>query len=366
MLRRIAYIENRKTLADSGEYTTLLGVRDIITALYFEFRCTNGASGNKANTLAECVSAVELIDGGNVLWSMTGQELFGYSCATLGYMPYNLIDENGGSVQNFVGIFQFGRWLGDTIYALDPARFKNLQVRIKWNLAAVRAVAATSYATGTMQFSCFAEIIEGAQTPQAMLTQKTHYGFTTAASGIEQIDMPTDKRLKSLLVRSYLVTAGGLGGLSNLKLLADQGKFVPFDLAKSDFQRLISMKSKPYTYKHGLFAKDADVFYSVLKQDEVAVFARGEGDTVISYANTGIGSGALDVITGGVAAASELTLNGEVFGWSPYNTWVFPFGDWDDPSSWLDATSFDKLRLDLTNNAASAVASVVLEQEHIY
>lgn len=365
-MRRLTYVANRLVLADSGEITVPVGLRDPITALTFDIRATNGATGNAANPVSECVQSIELVDGANVLCSLSGVQLEALTMYDHAYMPYLLHSEIPSNVQNMVGVFKFGRWYGDPSYSLDPARFSNLQVRVKWNLATNRAVGATGYVTGTATLSIVAEVMEGAPAPQAVLTAKQIYSFTTAASGTEYVQLPTDQKIKAILLRSYGTGGGGLYGLSNVKLNADQDKFIPLNVSVTDLQRLFSLKNPPIAYKHGVTAKSGDTFYPILKKDEIVTFSADTGDTVISYHNDGIGNGALAIYTGGVAASGLLNLWAIVQGWQPYATLLVDQGEYDDPASWLDATVFKRLTLELTQNAASSLASVVLQQEYVY
>lgn len=365
-MRRLTYIENRRVLADSGEITVDIDVRDPITALWIEFRADNGANGNQDNPLVDCLTSIDLIDGGKVLYSLNGYELFAMTANKLGHIPYNLITEIPSNVQNVNGCFMFGRWFGDQVYAFDPSKFQNPQIRFKWNLSVNRTVAATAYATGTGRLTLFADVMEGAPSPQGMLTARQLYSFTTAASGKESIDLPVDMRLKALLLRSASDSGGGLYGISNIKVSGDNDKFIALDMAKTDLQRWISLHVKPFLYKHGFRATSGDTIYTALKQDEVVSLTPDTGDTVIAYNNNGIGNGAIVMTTGGVADTADKNFWANIHGWQPWNTAFVEMGEWDDPATWLDATVFSKLKLELTQNVASSVASVVIEQEYVY
>lgn len=366
MNRRKTYVENRRVLADSGEITVPLGVRDPVTAIMLEFRATNGVSGNKAVTMADVVSSVEIIDGSRVLVSLTGHQLFALTAYHLGHIPYELITEVPGNTQNLYGVVQFGRWLGDKVYALDPARFTNLQIRLKWNLAAVRAVGDTGFVTGSLTFTAIADVMEGAPQPQACLTAKQHYSYTSSASGTAYIDLPIDQRIKAVYLRSYSASGGGWYGVANVKVTADQDKFILIDERKSDLQRLITVSNRPFIYKHFYFAKDGDTLYPVLKQDESVSLTPESGDNVAAYLNYGIGNGALDLTVGGSAQNSDVDINGEVQGWMPYGVGCIDLGEYDDPDTWFDPTAYNKVQVQIVQDAASAEASLVIEQEMIY
>jgi hypothetical protein len=366
MIRRQAYILNRYSLADSGEYTVNIGMRDVITAIALEFRATNGASGNKDNPLAECIDSIELIDGGKVLYSLTGRQLFALTAYRKGFIPYNLVSEIPSNTQNLFGVLQFGRWLGDQAFAFDPSRFSNPQLRFKWNLANNRAVGATGYVTSTLTVTAIAEIMEGAQSPQGMLIAQQYFEKTSVASGVEPVLLPTDKLIKAIMVRSASDSGGGLYGISNLKLQADNNKVVFFDERKTDVQRKMTLRNPPFTYKHHLYAKDGDTFYPLLKQEEAVSFAVETGDTVVGYLNYGLGKGVLDILTGGAAQATEIDIYSIVTGFMPFHTAYLDMGEWDDPSSWLDPSGFREIKLELTQDAASSAIEVCLEQVYVY
>ncbi len=366
MNRRYAYIENRRTLADSGEITTDVAIKDPITSIMIEFRATNGATDNVDNPLAENVSSIELIDGGNTLFSLTGKQLEALTMFNRGYDPYSLHSELGGNTQNLLGEIQFGRWHGDTVYAFDPSRFSNPQLRIKWNLATNRAVGATGYVTGTGTFTAIADVMEGGPLPQGMVIAKQHYSFTTAASGDETVEIPTDQRIKAILVQSESDTGGGLYGLSNLKLTGDEDKLVVFDMAKTDLQRIQSLKNPPFTYKHQFHTANGTTVYPIIKQEESVSLLVETGDTVLGYVNYGIGNGAVSVYTAGSADSNKRNLTAIVTGWMPYHCAMLDMGEYDDPTTWFDPTAFRRLRLKLTQNAASSTAAVVLVQEYAY
>lgn len=366
MNRRIAYVANRQVLQDSGTVTIPLNIQDIVTALTIEFRATNGATSNVNNPLAGCISEIALIDGGEVLWSMNGFEFFGQEAYHDGFIPYELITEIGGNVQNLLGKMQFGRWIGDTQLAFDPSKFKNPQLRFTWNLATITAVGATGYVTGTMVVTVEATIMEGAPSPVGMLLNRKLTSFTTVAAGTAYVNMPTDMPIKSILVRSYIVHVGVLSDISNVKLNCDTNKFVPFDMRDTDFERYQALRGQCFVLKHGFVGPNGTNIYAVLKQDEVLSFARDSGDTTYGYLNTGAGDAVMSVFTAGVADVNPRVVWCVETGWMPFSCLQFDLGEWDDPSSWLDATLFKNIQLELTQSGAGAVASVLVEQLYTY
>jgi hypothetical protein len=365
-LRRLAYIENRKVLADAGEVSADILVKDPITALWFELRATNGATSNKANLVADCVDQVDVLDGSDVLVSLDGHELFANGVYRLGHIPYQLITEGPSQVQNLSVPILFGRFLGDAEYALDPTKFANLQVRVKWNLSNVATVAATAFATGTGTLTLVADVLEGAGAPKGLITAKEHYSYASAASGVEYIDLPTDHNMRALYIRAYEAAIGTLSDISNVKISCDQGKFVPVDMRRTDFVRYLTNRTPPFHYKHYFFQADGATIYCVLKQDEVAALTGAWPDRYVSYVNNGIGEGVVNIYGNGGVTSGNQHFIGLIEGFLPFGTVRWLWGEDNDPNSWLPASMFDSVRLELTQEGAGGTGYVVVEQERLY
>jgi len=366
MLRRQSYLENRKVLADSGEIVTDINVRDPITALWVEIRASNGGTSNKNSPMVACIDAIEVIDGSDVLFSLDGYEVFALTAYALGHIPYSLICEYGNLTQNLNALIPFGRFIGDTMYALDPTRFANLQVRVKWNLANVNTVGLTGYTTGTATLTVVADIMEGAPAPIGCLMTKEHYTFTTAASGVEYVDLPTDFNHRALLIRCHEAGSGQMSGISNVKVSCDQGKFIPFDMRKNDLHRLMTLRYPPFHYKHTFYVTTSGTIYPLLKFDEQVCLTGYDADIFASYLNDGIGEGAVYIYGNGGVTSGNKQLMADVQGFCPVGTIWYPWGLLAEPSSWLGATQFRSLRLELTQDNAGASCFVVVQQDRPY
>lgn len=366
MLYRQTYLESRTVLGDSGERTTDVNVLDPITVLGVEFRCANGATSNIKNLMADCISAIEVIDGSDVLYSLDGHEALGLVCPQLNRMPDQLVDEFPGITQNLLVPLMFGRYVGDTELSFDPTRFKNPQVRIKWNLATNQAVGASGFATGGLRYTLLAHVMEGAPAPRGFLMHKQHYTYTTAA-GVEYIDLPNDYPYRGLLFRGDLAAYALYSVVSSLKLNCDANKYVPFDMRMTDLMRANSMLYGPYSYHHALYVSDDTTVYFILKYDERVGFTMYTiDDTVIRYINDSKGEGKLYMDSAGSAETSDQVVKAAISGYSPFRTIYIPFGRQDDPADWFPAPQFRSVRLEATGAVAAGTGYVCLSQERAY
>jgi hypothetical protein len=233
-------------------------------------------------------------------------------------------------------------------------------------MANIRAVGATGFASGSARYTVMADIMEGVSAPTGLLTVKEFYSFTTAASGTEYIDLPTDYPHKALYIRSHEDGVGQFSGISNVKVSCDQGKFVPFDMRATDLKRWLTLFYPPFHYKHLLKAADGDTVYFVLKQDEQVNYQPAVADTVVTGANNGIGEQTVSVYVAGSASTDERNIWALVHGWLPWGMVYIPWGEWDTPDTWLSPGTYRSIRLELAQNNAGAACSVVVEQARMY
>jgi len=367
MLHRRTYLANRRTLDDNGELVIDINVRDPISVLLVEFRNTNGGTHNQLCTMAQCIDAIEVIDGSDVLVSLDGEQAFALTAYMLGHIPYSLVSELPSVVQNLAVPLIFGRYPGDTNYALDPSRFNNLQLRVSWNFANVNSVGATGFLTGYGDLTVIADVMEGAPTPRGLIAAREHYTFTTAASGEEYIDLPTQHPYLGILFKAVENGVALYSSVSNLELNCDAGAYIPYDMRMTDLLRLHAYEVAPFMYKHQLHVADADTVRFINKVDEqVAFTVQSQDDTVVQYAGSGVGQGALAIDDAGSAEGSDITVDALVTGFAPYGGLYLPFGDRMMESEWFPSAQFGSVRLIATQGNAGASASVVLVHARPY
>lgn len=366
MIERLAYIEKDKSLGDSGTTTTDITIKDPITALFVEVRATNGASYNHANTMLDCVSKIELIDGAKVLFSMSAKQAFSQACYDLGFWPHTRLSMLGGDPQTAAIPILFGRFIGDPDRAFDPSRFVHPQLRITWNLAAVRAVALTAFATGTATLTAIARVMEGAPSPGGYLLKKEFYTWTTAV-GTEYIDLPTDLSVKSLLLRSKLASYHPYGVVSNWKLNCDGGKFVPFDIGGEDLMYLLFQTQPRLSYRESAHYKSGDTFISYLEElEDVCLISEDTSDVVYRYDNYEYGRQTVYIHTAGSATANHVNTGVKCAGYFPWGYMSVPFGKLANLGDYFPASSYGSVRLEATGAVAAGAGEVCLVQDQGY
>ena len=364
MIFRDTYLENALPLADSGERTVDINVIDPITCLWVELRATNGAIDNQYNPVHGCIDTIEIIDGSTVLYSLDGRQALALACAQLGYMPNQRFTALGGDPATAALPILFGRYIGDREYAFDPSKFVNPQLRIRWNLAAVRAIGATSYVNLSARLTIIARVMEGATAPRAMLMAKENYTWVPAV-GTEYIDLPRDYPYVGLMYRSVLVAHHPYDIVSNVRLNCDSGKVIPFDLRVENLIYMMNLTQPKLSYRESARVVNGQVLYMYLEElEDVSLNPEGAaGDAVVAYQNYEYGSQIAFAFLGGVAGVSNVGVH--CHGYCPFGYIYIPFGDPKVPSDWFQSKSFGSVRFEATGIHAGT-AALCLVQDRPY
>lgn len=211
-----------------------IDLSEVVSRITVEYKGTNNGSTPTAHG-AKMVSKIELADGSDILYSLSGIEAQAANYYENGEMPF-AVHEYRNDVQN-IQTFQlnFGRYVWDELYALDPKRFRNLQLKITHN----KASGGSSPDASTM--SVFADVFDERQpSPQAFLQTKEHFTYSLTSSAQETIDLPVDLPLRMLMVQSLSGGKQPWEQYNKIKHTMDEGrKTIINDLKTSDLLKLM-------------------------------------------------------------------------------------------------------------------------------
>jgi len=367
LFNRRTYLADNLTLADSGTETLDINVNDPITCLWLKFQATNGGTSNKANTLAQCISSIEVIDGADVIYSLDGCEALALACYQLGHMPRQEVSEIASDVFTFTVPIMFGRFIGDKEYCFDPKKFTNPQIRIAWNLATITAVGATGFLTATLQLSAVAHVLEGIPAPAHLLMPKEIYSWTGVAAGTEYIDLPTDYPYKGMLLRGVLAYNPWHWMWDQIRINCDGGKFIAMNERGWDVINQQTMFQKRFEYRHDFFTITTDVIQTILKEHETVLgLASGAHDEVWEYVNSASGIGSTTLYQTGAVENTLTRMMASVSGFAPYGAVYIPFGRSDMPDEWFPAKAFRGVKLEVRSGVAANLMYVALVQDRTY
>ena len=113
----------------AGVKTIDINVSDVISRIGIILELRNNGN-NPTNHPVAAIKKVEVIDGSDVIASMTGYAVQAMAYYNSGLMPQNNLNyEDNAHCNAFIPI-EFGRFLYDPQLGLDPKKYKNLQLRI--------------------------------------------------------------------------------------------------------------------------------------------------------------------------------------------------------------------------------------------
>lgn len=368
MRYRDAVLEYQKVLDNVGTFIKDLDVTDPVTALYLEFEATNETTSNKGNFLSDILTKVEIVDGSEVLYGLTLAELEALHFYKLGKTPTLFPSEWGSGIQRHGCFLMFGKYLGDQEYAMDFNRFKNPQLKITTNIAAIRAIGSNvGFATGTIKASIIAKVMEEAPPPAQYLMAKELLSFTSSSSSgaEERKELPLDYIYRMLMTRHWVQLSDIDEVTSNLKLTVDADKFIAFN------RKVKQMDAEAFAIfgegrvKHDIFTQHQAAWRMLFNKEPNYTPLSWEDATPEIIGNRYLWSseGKLDITdNGGTAITSDMKISGVEGGHALHATLPIPMGLMNDPSTWFNPTPYKKLELVFTSGGTAGACAVVAEQ----
>lgn len=359
-------LESGYDMGTSGTVTVNVDYADPISFFTLYFEATNGATSNKSNPIERNISKIELVDGGEVLWSSPGDVALAYAQCLFG----NEFDEYiSGAISDSQWVqipLVFGRELYDPQYAFNPVAFRNPQLKVTFDEATVRAAGATGFLSDSFTMSVIAHLMEETSPPLGYLSLNDVYEYTSLASGDTAIDMPTDAPWRSVMVRAYEAGQWPGTNITNVKLSCDGGKFIPFDLTfallgnlhKGYFQpvrkRIYTVSNNAEAHEIWLANTVSEAIYSHNSSHIANASSPANGRiTVAHYTHAGVAQNATPVHI-------------SVVGSHPHNLHVAPFGRLGVVEDWFNAPQYGSVKLFLTNGNAGAEVNVLCQQLKTY
>ena len=366
MRLRDAVLEYQKTLDDTGTYTKDIAVSDPVSAFWMEFIGTNGATSNKDNFLNDVISKIEIVNGSDVLFSLSLQEAQALEFYKTKRTPNIVASSWADGGQRERVYILFGRDLWDTEYGMDFTRFANPQLKITTNIAKIRAAGATGFLSGYLKASIVAKVMEEAPTrPAKFLQAKQIASWTSGTSGQKRVELPIDFPYRLAVVRGYVQQSDINEVFTNLKMTLDADTKVLFDRYVMELDAEALEQFGQCLLKQDIYAKHSTAVRIMVNKEPNCIWYPWEDAT--GYC-TGIqyqwsSEFKPDLMSNaGAAVTTDIKATLHQMGHALHATLPVPFGILQRPETWFSPSGYRKCELVLTE-AVAAAASVVLEQE---
>lgn len=343
MRTRVATILAAQDLGASGTKIIDLNIKDVISRITVNFYAVNGDTTIAAHPAAN-IEKIELVDGSDVLFSLTGFQTQGMNFYNRdGKIPYTSLRTYASGQRALFGM-DFGRYLYDKVLGFDPKKFTNPQLKITFDRTNANAACVTSECE--VLANIFDELVP---TPTGFLMSKEIYSYTVGTTGYEYIDLPTDYVTRQIFAKAFLAPYGMTSILDAFKLSEDNDKKIPLDISSDELER-IAFETFGFVKEHAKLNAAAGVanFFGMPTD---GCFANGSvegGYGDLSVFSQGGGQFACDNVAG--ALRGRVTLIGNC----PHG--VVPLLPKPGPEieDWYDVTKLGSLRLRVDDSAPAA------------
>lgn len=348
MFYRMAKILEAEDLGASGTKVIDIKLLDVISRITVMFK-TKNSSSTLSDHAAANITGIELIDGSEVLFSLSGKQTEGVNFYNNYGLPYTYLQRDGDVWQTATFLLDFGRWLWDETFAFDPKKFRNPQLRITFD----EDVSQTGTTENTCEVYAYA-FDEREVTPQGLIRIQEQYSYGLTAGGKQYIDLPTDHILREVYVQALVIGDWFIESISNIKLSENNGKRIPVDFG-STFMGEVVKNVYGYCQESVQCSvpSPADYIYTAPCDDAfpIGVAPRDNKDVSVSYK----GGTRLEIVGETAGGNAIVTVRG-----------LLPFGvcpvlnlTRSNPANWFDVRGLGNLELVLSSPSGAIGGSTV-------
>ena len=346
MIGRITEILANESANTAGTKTIDLNISDPISQMVVSFKGTNNGNTPTGHG-ALMITKIEIVDGSDLLFSMSGLEAQALGYYHHGVLPLSINDFRNDvmNIQTFT--VDFGRFVWDREIALDPSRFNNLQVKITHN----KALGGSAPDAGTL--GVFAKVFNpGVSSPSGFLMSKELFAYSLVSSGIETITLPADHPYRNIVIQSIASGKQPHEQFNKITLSIDNDRQVLINnMSTSDLIKFIKANEPINETLIGTGTGSlVDHFTAIAFNGAIQIGA--VGTALASIISEQFFGGAVGI---NVDNAEEFQAN--VSGYAPHGSIVLPFGRPDEIGDWLDVSQISKLILKLTGGSSILASS---------
>jgi len=342
----------------AGTKTLDITVKDVISRIHIQVKATNNGNVPTAHPAA-IISKIEIVDGSDVIYSLSGaqaQALEFYDTKRTPFCVNNYLN----TVMNITNYqLRFGRHLWDPILALDPTKFRNPQLKITHNYAAGGCT--PNAATLEVALDLFDE---KEVKPIGFLMNKELISYTLSGGANYPVDLPTDYKLRKLLVFSLYTAKQPWEQYNELKLSEDNDKRVPFNDKTSDLVKYFGDNYPDLDeYIVGEALTSTRPFFTMSTYEVIA--AAMAADFTGAYITSDLSYGG----TIDIRASGTTNFMAKIRGQMPHGALCIPFGLQDDLDDWYDVTALGSLILTIkagSSPGANSTCQIVTQQLRPY
>jgi len=348
-------IMSRKTVGDAGTETIDFNVDEPITALNLIFRVVNGAAVAVNVPPENCISKIEIVDGGTVYYSLSGPEAMAVAVYESGKWPWAFYNDGANAGQKVRIPLYFGRFLGDEEFSFSPSKLLNPQIKVTWAKDAL-------HVTGGVSLGVYAKLMQGVAPATKALFTKNIRSFTSAASGIELTDLPVDRDYRRLFIRDYRPLGFIMEDVTHYKLDCDTGKLIVLDWDVYELAEHVRDVFGPVERTSQVCVTNGTWYEGWLANILGAALNSGTAGHIMNAWSATAGRWEAFITDAAAGALADEVATLTLHGCLPHHTFCYQFGRKDDPATWFKASKYGQVRLEMTQGVANCAIGLLLQQ----
>lgn len=355
--RQITLLPSKSYSADFVE-TVDVNTSDPLSEIQIMYKGLN-ASSTPTEVPAKLITKVEIIDGSSVICALSGVQAEALHYWHHGKMPvsaYNYVNDEYCWTHFSI---PFGRWLWDDALALDPKRFRNLQIRVTGDLNGGGAAPDA----GILEVVAHA-FDDKKINPIGYLRAVQIAAYSLVSSAYETIDIPRDDIIKMIMIQSIARTKAPSEQFNEIKISEDAEKKVPIDQNTADLMKyLMADRDRLTQYIRAVVTTAGlDTYGPFTYEDNWMGTADNGAAGYVTLTQAFGGKANLNVSANANVAAFQN-------GYAPHGSLAIPFGDPWVAEDWYDPRNLSALKLRIKGGSsilASSTCEVVAQSMKRY
>ena len=339
---RQAVLLDTTNFSASGTKKVGLDVSDPISRLVIVAEVTNSDYTPTDHPVA-VISKVEIVDGSEVIASLSGFSAQAMDFYDNGVMSHNELNYENVAVCRATVAINFGRWLYDEMFALDPKKYRNPQLKISHDYSL------GGCSPSSVNIRVIADMFDEKHiSPEGFLRSQEIFSYAPVAGAKEYIDIPTDHPLRKLVIMNTNDNEEPDVEFETIKLVEDEGKRILIDCTCMDLIRTMECRyPRIEEYLSGRVGTAGEEFYVTACKDIMLGVIGASGTQ--AYFHGAWSGGRLRSIKG----SATIEFGGQCSGRCPHGAVPILFGKQDDPMDWFDVSRIGKVQLQLTPRATT-------------
>lgn len=293
---------------------------------------------------AKVVKGIEVVDGSDVLFSMDGGAAHGLEYYGAHRQPYILNVGFDNDSARCCYTVDFGRFLWDPVYGLDPARHTNLELKLELDRSL--GVCSPDGAYVTVVAEVFDEFIPSLV---GFLQSKEVKEYFPTDDLTEYTELPRDFPYRFVMIKACAEEEGAIVQAEDFKLSEDHDKHVIIDERTEQYLERVASDWPPwheFVSLHG--ATGGQGFYVSPTHGAKAILIRevyADGYSTVAWA-------------GGQLLKAYESTNEDMAGWCtgycPNGCIPIKFGDMNNPDDFFRVDHLKSLNLKIHTRATNA------------